>query len=78
MPEPIVCRREGCNNRYRGHAEDDAQLAQQARAAGWRLGTRADGTPDAMCARCAKPDPELVKLCRDLAGSLKTSQEGML
>lgn len=37
-----------------------------ARAAGWRIGVRADGTPDAMCPRCARPDAGLVRMCRDL------------
>lgn len=54
-PEPIVCRRDGCNSTYRGHAATDTELAQQARAAGWRLGTRGDGTPDAICPKDARP-----------------------
>jgi hypothetical protein len=41
-------------------------VLDRARAAGWRVGKRADGTPDAMCDRCAKPDPALVKLLRSL------------
>lgn len=38
-----------------------------ARAGGWRIGPpRPDGSRDAMCPRCAKPDPELAKLLREL------------
>ena len=37
------------------------------RAAGWRIGPqRVDGTHDAMCPRCARPDPTLTALCRTL------------
>lgn len=38
----------------------------RARTAGWRL--RIDGgvVVDAMCPRCARPDPAVVRLCRDL------------
>ncbi len=42
-------------------------LLDQARACGWRVGYRADGTPDAMCPQCARHDPETVALCRELA-----------
>ncbi len=66
-PEPIRCRRHGCANTYRarGHTTT-AEQQQMARAAGWRLGIRPDGTPDAICPGDAKPDPELVALCREL------------
>lgn len=30
-----------------------------------------DGTPDAMCPACAKPDPVTVGLCRDLERSVR-------
>ena len=43
------------------------QLEQRARAAGWRLSpARDDGSHDAMCPRCARPDPELVRGLRVL------------
>jgi hypothetical protein len=48
-----------------GHA---VRILAIARAEGWRVGpARADGTHDAMCPRCARPDPELVRLCGELA-----------
>lgn len=49
-----------------GPAGVDHDLVYSARAAGWRIGALVDGTPDAMCPRCAKPDPALVRLCREL------------
>lgn len=37
------------------------------RAAGWHIGPPdADGVRPAMCPRCAKPDPELVRICASL------------
>jgi hypothetical protein len=65
----IVCQGIGpdgqrCGRTYTGRGE--WSLLDQARAAGWRIGALADGTPDAMCDLCAKPDPELVRLCREL------------
>ena len=37
------------------------------RVAGWRIGPPdAAGVRPAMCPRCAKPDPDLVKLCAGL------------
>ena len=48
----------------------NGSLLDAARAQGWRIGHRADGTPDAMCARCAKPDPTTAALCRDLERSI--------
>lgn len=72
-PEPIRCRRPGCKSVYRRRsARDDNELAAGARAAGWRLGVRGDGTPDAICPRDARPDPKLTQLCRDLAASTTT------
>lgn len=41
-------------------------LLDRARAAGWRVGARADGQPDAICPDCARPAPNLVTLCRQL------------
>lgn len=69
-PDPIRCRRPGCHRTYqpRGTHTD---RSEQARAAGWRIGVRADGTPDAICPQDAKPDPELVRLCRDLDRSTR-------
>lgn len=48
-----------------------APLVDRARAAGWRIGQRRDGTPDAMCPTCARPDPATVALCRDLEQSVQ-------
>jgi hypothetical protein len=39
----------------------ETTVLARARAAGWRVGTRRDGTPDAMCPRCAAPDPEIAR-----------------
>ena len=47
------------------------QLLDQARAAGWRIGQRADGTPDAMCPDCGGPDTITAKLARDLGRSVQ-------
>lgn len=39
-----------------------------ARAAGWRIGPADDrGVHNAMCPRCASPDPALKKTCAELA-----------
>lgn len=38
-----------------------------ARVAGWRVGHRADGTPDAMCPSCGRSEPSLLNLRRELA-----------
>jgi hypothetical protein len=43
--------------------ETPTEHAQRARAAGWRIGPAGD----AYCGRCARPDQQLVRLCRDLA-----------
>lgn len=45
-------------------------LLDAARAAGWRVGHRADGTPDALCPRCGRPDPVTLAHCKDLARSI--------
>lgn len=38
------------------------------RAGGWRIGPPdPDGVRPAMCPRCSRPDPDLVKLCASLA-----------
>jgi hypothetical protein len=65
----IACRGVGpggerCGRTYTGRGS--WSLLDQARAAGWRIGALVDGTPDAMCERCSRPDPELVRLCREL------------
>lgn len=64
---PIVCRSD-CGRTYRGHGADvtAAQQEQQARAAGWRLGRLGDGTPDARCPTCSRPDPALLRLAEEL------------
>jgi hypothetical protein len=54
------------------HRESDPPLLDYARAAGWRVGHRADGTPDAICPRCARPDPITAAICRDLAKETST------
>lgn len=42
-------------------------IAESARAAGWRLGPeRPDGTRDAMCRQCGRPDPTMAGIVRDL------------
>jgi len=46
-------------------------LLDNARAAGWRIGHRTDGTPDAMCPRCAAPDPDTLTHLRDLRRSVQ-------
>lgn len=43
-----------------------AEYQQHARAAGWRI--ESDG-PGVMCPKCARPDPQLVAICRDLERS---------
>lgn len=43
-------------------------LVQMARACGWKLGPRRDdGSHDAICPSCARPNPDLVKMCQQLA-----------
>lgn len=67
-------RRRQCNGRAEGEAEVCGTWRQDtfdgARAAGWRLRV-AGGVVDAMCPRCARPDPSTVALCRDLERSVK-------
>ena len=41
-------------------------VLDRARAAGWRVGKRADGTPDAMCPECARPATDTVRPLRGL------------
>jgi hypothetical protein len=55
---------ERCGRVYKNYGPWDAQTS--ARTAGWRIGLLLGGGLDAMCPRCARPDPELVKVCRDL------------
>lgn len=44
-----------------------AQLAQHARAAGWAVSDPLpSGSRNAMCPRCRKPDPALVRLTQEL------------
>lgn len=49
------------------------EYSQCARAAGWRIGALPDGRHDAMCPRCARPDPVLVRLCKELARAGRSS-----
>lgn len=59
----------GRNSRWDVEAPEAAaaHLAQIARAAGWAVSDRrADGGRDAMCPRCRKPDPALVRLTQEL------------
>lgn len=44
----------------------EAEYTQRARAAGWQIG-EVQGRHDARCKSCARPDPTLVALCRQLA-----------
>jgi hypothetical protein len=60
---------ERCGKVFKGWGQ--WSILDQARAAGWRIGRLVDGTPDAMCPACAKPDPATVALCRDLERSVK-------
>jgi hypothetical protein len=60
---------ERCGKVYK--ASGDWSVLDQARAAGWRIGRLPDGTPDAMCPACARPDPATVALCRDLKQSVR-------
>jgi hypothetical protein len=53
------------------HTRGPASLLDQARAAGWRVGRRADGTPDAMCPKCARPDQATRELCAALERSVR-------
>lgn len=66
MTAPIVCSGrpvdadnrpvgDPCNRQHPGPAE-------VARAAGWRIGPAGD----AMCPRCARPDPNLTRILREL------------
>ena len=45
-------------------------IIDQARAGGWRIGRLPDGSPDAMCPACGKPDPAVLALIRDIERSL--------
>ena len=54
----------------RDQRETRGQFLTRARVGGWRIGHRADGTPDALCPTCAKPDPVLVRLTQELARSV--------
>jgi hypothetical protein len=47
------------------------EYTARARAAGWKIGALPDGVHDAMCAACARPDPVLARLCRDLRRELQ-------
>lgn len=68
----IICRGDNdtCGRRFTSRGAGDLLLTY-ARVAGWKIGQRPDGSQDAMCPRCAAPDPEMVRLCRDLARSVK-------
>lgn len=63
-----------CGAQFSGHpgpSNVDHDLAYTARAAGWAVGTRADGTPDALCPRCRAPLASLVRDCDDLERSVR-------
>lgn len=48
-----------------------ADIETAARVRGWRIGpTLPDGTKDAMCPACAKPDPITAAHIRDIERSL--------
>lgn len=61
---------DGCH-RYRNldRIDQDTRLElASARAAGWRIGPADErGVHNAMCPRCAAPDPAMVKMCAELA-----------
>ena len=60
-----------CGREYpRRPATTDGEYHQQGRARGWRIGHLPDGTPTAICNRCAKPDPVTLAHCRDLQRSI--------
>lgn len=52
-----------------------AEYEQRARAAGWHMsrGVTHGGRAydDALCPGCARPDPETVRLCRELERGLR-------
>lgn len=57
-----------CGRTYNSRSNN---ILDRARAAGWRIGTLADGTPDAMCPDCGRPDRATVTLCRELRRSIR-------
>lgn len=65
----LITATERCGKTYTGRGRHS--IVDQARAAGWRIGALPDGTPDAMCPACARPDPVTVGLCRDLERSVR-------
>ena len=71
----IVCQgvdpetEERCGKTYVGRG-GKAWIVDQARAAGWKIGALNDGTPDAMCPACGKPDPATLAAARELKRSL--------
>lgn len=79
MTPPIVCSGRAADEQNRPVGEpcgrqapqhrlpDHTVYEEELRAAGWRLGPlQADGSRDAMCPRCARPSPDLARLCREL------------
>ena len=56
---------------FHNRVETTDEFHSRVRVEGWRIGYRADGTPDALCPTCAKPDPALVRLTRELAQSVE-------
>lgn len=59
-----------CGTTIRVERHERAPLLDRARAAGWRIGHRNDGTPDALCPRCARPDPATTAVLADLRRTL--------
>jgi len=57
----------GCGRTAVGCTEDEVRVR------GWRVGWR-HGERDVMCPVCARPDPDLVRLCTELAQSTRRHQ----
>jgi hypothetical protein len=66
---PVICNGINPANGERCGREYTRGGPDNARAAGWHIGILPSGERDAMCPRCARPDPALLKLCRELEGA---------
>ena len=66
-----------CGAVYQEWVHPLVYVEDAARAAGWRLyvGTTQGGAhlDDALCPGCGKPDPALVRLCRELGSGSSAS-----
>jgi len=63
----------GCGRTFR--PAGTSPVPEQLRAAGWRVfdGQTQGGQPwqDVRCPQCSKPDPEVVKMCNELAREVR-------